>query len=114
MTEDRFKPVSTLAGLARETDWVWVWCARAPLCHYHAPTRLAPLIAKWGETTDVARVRTSMRCTRCGHKGAAFTAPSWAGLNKGRQPFPEGYVCGPETVRAEWDQAVPAEDQIDW
>jgi hypothetical protein len=30
----------------------------------------------------------SARCTRCGHKGAQLTHPSWAGLNVGFAPFP--------------------------
>jgi hypothetical protein len=55
----------------------------------------ASAVALWagilaGTTSFVA---ASARCSRCGHKGAIFTNPSWVSLKVGFAPFP---VRGPK------------------
>lgn len=96
MSEDRMKPIARLSDLLRQSDWLWVDCARPPhtgsRCDYRAPVKIDALIAGSGADTPTTRAMAAMRCTKCKWKGATFTMPSWGGLDKGWQQFPEGWT----------------------
>jgi len=78
-------PVPTMGQLRRSTPWLWLNC---PACKHYRSIALAPLIIRWGADVSSDVLRRSARCSRCGHKGALLTHPSWAGLQIGFAPFP--------------------------
>ena len=73
-----YRPRPTLAQLRRSSCWVWVCCEEFG-CHHSAPWAYAPLIIRWGGTASSDMIRQCARCTRCGHKGASLSHPSWSG-----------------------------------
>jgi len=77
--------VPTIGELRHNTPWLWLNC---PACRHYRPIALAPLIIRWGAEVSSDTLRRSTRCTRCGHKGAILTYPSWVGLTVGFAPFP--------------------------
>lgn len=82
-------PVPTLDSL--RPAWVWVHCTNsAAHCHHAAPMAVTPLVIRWGFGVSTDRLRQCAKCTRCGHRGAMLTAPSWVDMQVGEQPFPTG------------------------
>lgn len=82
-----FKP-ATIGDLARnEPRWVWLHCENLACRHVRAAA-LIPFVIRWGPNAPSDRLRASMRCTKCGHKGALTYSPSWIDMNVRWQPFP--------------------------
>ena len=81
--------VPTLWRLQREYCWLWLHCD-APGCHHHAPAAIAPFVIRWGFEASSDMLRRSARCSRCGHKGASTTMPSYVDVIVRFAPFPSG------------------------
>jgi hypothetical protein len=79
---------STMGDLARnEPGWLWLHCENAD-CGHKCAVAVVPFVIRWGENAPSDWLRRSMRCTKCGHKGALTYHPSWHDSNAGWQPFP--------------------------
>lgn len=81
-------PSFTLGQMRQDTCWCWVYCGDEQNCRHHRPIALAPFIIRWGSDAPVSLLRTSLRCSACGHRGVTLTVPSWGGREVGTSPFP--------------------------
>ena len=79
-------PVPTLADLHRTTCWLWLDC---PACRHRRPAALVPFMIRWGIDASSDRLRRSVSCGKCGHKGAQTYLPSFVDAAVGFEPFPE-------------------------
>ena len=55
-----------------------------------APLACAVAVILWGPDASSDKLRTAVRCTSCGSKGATLQRPGWAGNHIGFYPFPTG------------------------
>lgn len=78
----------TLGDLRRGQPWVWINCEGRG-CHHYAPLALAPTIILWGASASSDKLRTRMRCTKCGARESGLRLPSHVDTNVGLAPFPE-------------------------
>jgi hypothetical protein len=58
--------------------WVWLHCEN---CRHKRPAAIVPFVIRWDAETPSDRLRRSMRCTKCGHKGALTYHPTWIDMN---------------------------------
>lgn len=80
--------VPTMADLLKQgPGWVRVYCERIG-CGHHTALWLAPLVEKLGPDTSSNVLRRSLRCAKCGAKGATIQHPSWLDTKVGWEPFP--------------------------
>jgi hypothetical protein len=77
MKREKIAP-PTLEQLRKDAVWLWVNCTNAD-CLHRAPLALTPLIIRWGSDACSDMLHRSVRCARCGRRGATLTMPSWAG-----------------------------------
>ena len=90
-------PVPTIGELCRSPGWFWADCYNRE-CSHRRPLPFVPFAIRWGPDTssDVLHtssdvLRRNLRCTKCGHRGAATMAPSWIDMQVGEQPFPANW-----------------------
>src|SRR5262245_15882189 len=75
-------PLPALGELQASSKWMWAICewpgadGRQP-CQHSAPLALAPFVIRWGVDAPSDLMRKRLRCTACGHLGAALQMPSW-------------------------------------
>ena len=81
-------PVPTLAELHNTTRWVWLYCGNYK-CNRKRAATLAQLVIRWGPDESSDRLRRSIKCTACGHKGVLIYLPSWENTVTGFQSFPD-------------------------
>lgn len=86
--EDAKRPRSTMGGVRRHTQWVWVYC-EVRGCGHSAAVPLAPLIIRWGAWATYDYMRRFFRCTRCGERRTRAVLPSWGGTHVGFVPVNE-------------------------
>jgi hypothetical protein len=80
-------PVPTLGQLSRSPGWFWADCNNRD-CTHRRPLPFVPFVIRWGPQTSSDVLRRNLRCTKCGHRGAATMMPSWIDMQVGEQPFP--------------------------
>ena len=79
-------PSDTLGQMRRQYCWVWVRCLE---CSHDRPVAIVPFIIRWGADAPVNRLRTNLRCSKCGHRGVGLQTPSWGLSDWGDwAPFP--------------------------
>lgn len=79
---------ATMGDLVRnDPRWVWLHCLNVE-CRHKRAVALVPFVIRWGADAPSDKLRQSMRCTKCGHKGALTYSPSWVDTIVGWQPFP--------------------------
>ena len=69
------QPVPTIGTLHRQCSWWWVYCTSGN-CTHGRPLALAPFVIRWGPNESSDRLRRSLLCAKCGHKGAQLMHPS--------------------------------------
>ena len=79
--------VPTLGELAKETRWVWVYCASRD-CFHRSAMALAKPIAQWGADASSDALRRNARYQHCGHRGARLQHPSWVNSAGGWELYP--------------------------
>jgi len=62
------------------------------------PMPVAPYVIRWGGHVSSDALRRSLKCTRCGHRGASLSTPSWRDIQVGFEPFPADWVRHHSTV----------------
>lgn len=72
----------TLGELRRAHYWLWVNCSNVR-CLRRVALPLLPLIVRWGAAMSSDRLRSVLRCSRCGQLGVTTTAASWGGEGVG-------------------------------
>ena len=86
-------PIATIGEIAREVDWVWVYCEarlRAGAnCGHRSALKLADVIAVFGADASTDAIRRKARCSVCGSKGqSAINLPSYVSVTGGWQRYP--------------------------
>jgi len=62
---------------------------KSPRSHRHkVPIAIAPFVTRWGPDASSDLLRERFRCSKCGHRGADLSAPSWIDNEVGWAPFP--------------------------
>lgn len=77
-SEERRRPATTLAEIAKDEIAVFCWCNR---CAHNAVLDSARLIAELGPDLPVPEIGARLRCSGCGSKDIA-TRPAWPGLGQ--------------------------------
>lgn len=80
-------PMPTLAQCAAHVEsWFWAHC---PIpCNHSAVLPWAVVIARLGADASTDRLRRALRCTVCGHKGAAIATVSGSRPDAPPPPIP--------------------------
>jgi hypothetical protein len=79
---------ATMGDLARnDPRWLWLRCENVE-CRHKRAVAIVPFVIRWGVNAPSEGLRQSMRCTKCGHKGAATYHPPWIDMTLGWQAFP--------------------------
>jgi hypothetical protein len=86
-------PVATIGEIAREVDWVWVYCearlTTGAVCGHRSAVKLATAIAIFGADASTDAIQRKARCSVCGGKGqSAFNLPSYVSATAGWQRYP--------------------------
>lgn len=80
---------ATMGDLIRnDPRWLWLHCANIECGHKRA-VAIVPFVIRWGVHAPSDRLRRSMRCMKCGHRGALTYSPAWIDANVRWQPFPD-------------------------
>lgn len=89
MPRDRRQRYAPTIGelLLSEPRWVWATCDQIG-CGHRVPIALVPYAIRWGMDVSSDVLRRSLRCTRCGTKGAEIMMPSWRDKRYGWCSFP--------------------------
>jgi hypothetical protein len=80
-------PLPSIGQLRKGQCGIWAHCHNIE-CGHTVPRALAPLIIRWGASASSDLIRRSLRCGKCGRKGATLTIPSWVDMRIGQAPFP--------------------------
>lgn len=85
---------ATMGDLIRnDPRWLWLHCENTECGHKRA-IAVVPFVIRWGANAPSERLRRSMRCIKCGQRGAQTYAPAWVDANVRWQPFPnDGDEC---------------------
>jgi hypothetical protein len=87
-TERQARRLSPLNRTTPQSQcWIWAHCHNIE-CGHTVPRALAPLIIRWGASASSDLIRRSLRCGKCGGKGATLTIPSWVDMRIVQAPFP--------------------------
>jgi hypothetical protein len=87
-------PVPTLGQLTRSPGWFWVYCNHRA-CSHRRPLPIVPFAIRWGHDASSDLLRRNLACSRCGHRGASLSGPSWRDPDTGFEPFPQRGGDGP-------------------
>jgi hypothetical protein len=77
--------VPTLGQLLHQPYWTWLRC---DACGHRVAVALVPFVIRWGADASSDVLRTHVRCTVCGSRGASLQHPSWADAEVGWEVFP--------------------------
>lgn len=88
------RPAPTIGELMQpgRLNWFWAQCNHfmSPECRRTAvPMTYARFAILWGLDASSDLIRQRLRCTRCGHRGASTTMPSWGGMQKRYSELPK-------------------------
>lgn len=89
-------PRPTLKQISNAPGWFRVYCEQIG-CGHKAALPIAPFIIRWGPDTPSDVLRRSLKCTKCGAKGATIQRPGLIGTSRLSEPFPVDWL--PEDMK---------------
>ena len=96
--------VPTLSETERAgAHWFWVHCQHFR-CTHSAALPWAPIIAKLGSETSADRLRATLLCTACGHRGANVSLVGRSRYDLPAPPIPTAQV--PQWVAKHYLRAI--------
>jgi hypothetical protein len=65
-----------------------------------------PFAIRWGAGVSSDALRHNLKCSRCGHRGASLSAPSWRDIQVGVRAVPGGVAIDGGSVKgsAHWTE----------
>jgi hypothetical protein len=80
-------PRPTLRQISEAPGWFRVYCEKIG-CGHHSALPMAPFVIRWGPETPSDVLRRSLKCTKCGTKGASIKRPGYTDNSGLPEPFP--------------------------
>lgn len=65
-------PVPTIGDLMRDANPNWVWVHCVVDCSHAKPMTLAQFAIRWGMDASSDKIRSNLRCSLCGRRGATI------------------------------------------
>jgi hypothetical protein len=81
--------ITTISQLQRAPGWWWADCAGRG-CGHFAPIAIAAFVIRWGPNAPADKLRESMVCRACGHRGVTLRHVSWVDTVRGWKGWPVG------------------------